>query len=108
MEQTLESSVFGVDAQAMKLEVKRAEQKWALPKHFGLKKLAKELDLHAKQPGTVRKDNLSQTLDTIIAYGEDQARFSQYAAQLGLADENAVNELCRKLILFKDVQRFKA
>ncbi len=95
MEQTFENSVFGVDAQAMKLEVKRAEQKWALPKHFGLKKLAKELDLHAKQPGTVKKDNLSQTLDTLIAYGEDQARFSQYAVQLGLADENAVNELCR-------------
>ena len=93
--QTFESSVFGVDAQAMKLEVKRVAQKWALPKHFGLKKLAKELDIHAKQSGSVRKDNLAQTLDTLIEHAFSQSQLNEFASKLGLTDENAINELCR-------------
>ncbi|MBR1724930.1 MAG: DNA2/NAM7 family helicase, partial [Ruminococcus sp.] len=89
------STVFGVDHTNMKLEVKRAEQKWALPKHLGLKKLAKELDLHAKQPGTVNKQNLPLFLDKLTEFYGEQTALTQTAAHMGLNDETAIEGYCR-------------
>ncbi len=63
-----ENSVFSVDAAAAKLDWKRNEQKWFLPKFFGRKRLLKELALHAKTPAAVTAENYLSICDTLERY----------------------------------------
>ncbi len=63
-----ENSVFDVDAAAAKLDWKRNEQKWFLPKFFGRKRIVKELALHAKDPAAVTAENYLSICDTLEQY----------------------------------------
>ncbi|SDA10013.1 Superfamily I DNA and/or RNA helicase [Ruminococcus sp. YE71] len=95
LDRIFEKSVFDLNAAEMKLNIKRAEQKWALPQHFALKKLAKELDIHCKQTGTVTKDNLAASVERLIAYGEQTAELTALEQQNKLANESEAAEFCR-------------
>ena len=94
IEQTYNKTVFGIDVDAFRLDIRRAEQKWALPKLFGLKKLAKELDLHAKQAGTVTKDSLAAQLDKLAEFAERKKALSERSRAMGLDGEAIAADYC--------------
>lgn len=60
-----ESSIFSVDAAAARLDWKRNEQKWFLPKLFGKNKLVKEMTLHAKNPAAVTEESYLSLCDAL-------------------------------------------
>ncbi len=95
LDAVFEKSVYGINAAELRLNIKRTEQKWALPKAFGLKKLAKELDIHAKKTGTVTKENLSPTVERLIAYAEHSAELDAFAKRTGISGDTALAEFCR-------------
>ncbi|WP_295154578.1 DUF4011 domain-containing protein, partial [uncultured Ruminococcus sp.] len=59
LSETFDDSVFGYDAQKAQTEWKEVQAKWFLPKHFGGKRLVKELAAHAKNTGAVTKENIN-------------------------------------------------
>ncbi len=63
-----ESSIFNVDASAARLDWKRNEQKWFLPKLLGKNKLLKEMTLHAKNPQSVTEQSYLALCDTLEQY----------------------------------------
>ncbi len=52
-----ESTIFSVDGAAARLEWKRNEQKWFLPKLLGKNKLIKEMTLHSRNPQAVTAES---------------------------------------------------
>ena len=94
VEQVFAKTVFTVDVDAVKLDIRRAEQKWALPKYFGLKKIAKELDIHAKQAGTINKDNLNEHIEKLSALAERRRALSERALGMGLGEEALAADYC--------------
>ncbi|MBR1864567.1 MAG: DUF4011 domain-containing protein [Ruminococcus sp.] len=59
LSEVFEDSVFGYDAQKAQTEWKTVQGKWFLPKSIGSKRLVKELNVYAKAPGAVTKENIS-------------------------------------------------
>nr|MCR5122799.1 DUF3320 domain-containing protein [Ruminococcus sp.] len=87
LEQIYNKTVFTLDVENFRLDIRRAAQKWALPKYFGLKKLAGELDIHAKTPGTVTKDNLDAQIERLAAFAESRKALTERARAMGLDGE---------------------
>ncbi len=65
-----ENTIFTVSGDNAKLEWKRNEQKWFLPKYFGKKKLVKEMQLHAKSAATVTADNYVAVCEQLSQYAQ--------------------------------------
>lgn len=64
-----ESTIFNVDAAAARLEWKRNEQKWFLPKLLGKNKLLKEMSLHAKNAADITEESYLALCDTLEEHG---------------------------------------
>lgn len=80
--ETFESSVFSVDASAARLDWKRNEQRWFLPKLLGKNKLVKELGLHARNAAAVTADNYLSHCDTLEEYAKLKAVLTNADAAL--------------------------
>ncbi len=70
LSEKFENTVFGVDGDSAKLDWKRNEQKWFLPKYFGKKKLVKEMQLHARSAGTVTAENYLSVCEKLSEYAQ--------------------------------------
>ncbi len=77
-----ESSIFNVDAAAARLDWKRNEQKWFLPKLLGKNKLLKEMTLHAKNPAAVTAESYLSLCDTLETHAALQRTVSDADAAL--------------------------
>ncbi|WP_443964909.1 DUF4011 domain-containing protein, partial [Ruminococcus sp.] len=67
---SFEKSVFDFPASESRMVYKQAVQSWFLPKAMKLGKLVKSLKLHAKDPSSVTKANLSDILDKLCTISE--------------------------------------
>ncbi|MBQ8960910.1 MAG: DUF4011 domain-containing protein [Ruminococcus sp.] len=65
-----EGSVLSYDTNAAMVSWKTAQSKWFLPKHFGSKKLVKELAAHAKSGTSVTKENITGYYEKLSRLGE--------------------------------------
>ena len=65
-----ESTVYSLDASQLKLDWKKNEQKWFLPKALGAGKIVKNLAVHAKDPSTVTKENYAAEVESLCALSE--------------------------------------
>ncbi|MBQ8967458.1 DUF3320 domain-containing protein [Ruminococcus sp.] len=61
-----EDSVFSYDVQKASTEWKSVQAKWFIPKHFGSKRLVKELAVHGKNAGAVTKENIADHYQKLI------------------------------------------
>ena len=65
LEIQFESSIFDYQVETAKLQWKQAEASWFLIKMINQNKLVKELNLYAKIPKTVTKDNIQNIYDSL-------------------------------------------
>ena len=81
--ETFDDSVYGYDAVKAQAEWKEVQAKWFIPKHFGSKRLVKELAAHGKNAGAVTKENISDYYEklTAIAKLKTEIADGQTAAQ---------------------------
>ncbi len=79
-----EDTVFNIDAVQLKLEWKRCEQKWLIPKILGKKKIVKEMNIHSCENGTVTQDNFLQICGKL----ENYAKLKE---KINCADENIIS-----------------
>ncbi len=71
---TFEESVLYVDGASAKMNWKRNEQKWFLPKAIGRSKLLKEMQLHAKSPSAVTAESYVSICEMLEMYAQLRER----------------------------------
>lgn len=68
LSEKFESTVFSADPVQAKLDWKRCQQKWFLPKLLGKRKMLKEMALHSKSPDLVTEQNFLEICDRLEKY----------------------------------------
>lgn len=63
-----ENTFFDLDPSELKLDFKRNEQKWFLPKLLGKNKLVKEMKLHSKNPENITAENYISICESLEEY----------------------------------------
>lgn len=77
-----ENSIFTIDPAEARLQWKRNEQKWFLPKALGKRRLVKELALHGKTPSAVTAENYPQICEQLENYAQLRSRIQSADAAL--------------------------